>query len=174
MCTVRQNFFDARRGEFSFSGPWAILNWGPFWKGCDDWCHTNQHYRCSLHSLNKLFQFITILIYSVIPSISGTKTVITKLTKKPAVKLSDNTPITYLLSSLCNCTICRSHELALNKAPVLVTTSNSLLLYIVRDRRDFCLQNRWKLCHSKACSAYRIPRLCIIPPSERNLLRILY
>ena len=29
------------RGEFSFSGPSAILNWGPFWKVCDDWCHTN-------------------------------------------------------------------------------------------------------------------------------------
>jgi len=27
------------RGEFSFSGPWALLNWGPFWKVRDDWCH---------------------------------------------------------------------------------------------------------------------------------------
>jgi len=57
---------------------------------------------------------------------------------KLAVKLSDNTPITYLLTSLCNCKVC--HELALNNAPVL-TTLNSLLLYIVGDRRDFCLQN---------------------------------
>jgi len=24
------------RGEFSFAGPWAISNWGPFWKVCDD------------------------------------------------------------------------------------------------------------------------------------------
>jgi len=31
------------RGEFSFSGPWAILDWGPLLKVCDDWCHTNQH-----------------------------------------------------------------------------------------------------------------------------------
>jgi len=67
-----------------------------------------------------------------------------KLTKKPAVKLSDNTPtlITYLLSSLCNCTVCKCQELALNKAPVLLTTPNSLLPYIVGDRRDFFLQNR--------------------------------
>jgi len=81
-----------------------------------------------------------------IPSISGTKTVIMKLTKKPAVKLSDNTPITYLLSSLCNCTVCKCHELAMNKAPALFTTPNSLLLYIVGDWRDFCLKNRWKFC----------------------------
>ena len=31
---------------------------------------------------------------------------------------------------------------ALNKAPVLLTTPNRLLLYVVGDRRDFCLQNR--------------------------------
>ena len=42
-----------------------------------------------------------------IPSISGTKTVIMYLTKKPAVKLPGNTPITYSLSSLCNCTVCK-------------------------------------------------------------------
>jgi len=77
-----------------------------------------------------------------ISSISGTKTVIMKLTKKPAMKLSDKTPITYLLSFLCNCTVCKGQELALNKAPVLLRTPNSLLLYIVGDRRDFCLQNR--------------------------------
>jgi len=65
-----------------------------------------------------------------------------KLTKKAAVKLSDNTPITYLLSSLCNCTVCKCLELALNKAPVLRTTPNSLLLYTVGDRWDFCLQKR--------------------------------
>jgi len=71
-----------------------------------------------------------------------------KLTKKPAVKLPDNTPITYLLSYLCNCTVCKRQELALNKAPVLLTTRNSLLLfcilllYIVGDRRNFCLQDR--------------------------------
>jgi len=29
------------------------------------------------------------------------------LTKKSAVKLPDNTPISYLLSSLCNCTVCK-------------------------------------------------------------------
>jgi len=78
----------------------------------------------------------------LIPLISGTKTVIIKLTKKPAMKLSDNTSITYLLNSLCNCTVCKRQELALSKAPVLLTPT-SLLLYIVGDRRDFCLQNRW-------------------------------
>ena len=88
-------------------------------------------------------------------SISWTETVIMKLTKKPAVKLSDNTPITYLLRSLCNCTVCKCQELALNEAPaVLLTTPNSLLvsfillLYIVGDRRDFCLQYRWKFCRT--------------------------
>jgi len=69
-----------------------------------------------------------------IPSISGTETVIMKLTKKPAVKLSDNTPIASLLRSLCNCTVCKCQELALNKAPVLITTPNNLLLYIIGDR----------------------------------------
>jgi len=52
-----------------------------------------------------------------------------KLTKKLAVMLSDNTPITYLLSSLCNFTVCKYQEVALNKAPVLLTTPNSLFLY---------------------------------------------
>ena len=42
----------------------------------------------------------------LIPSISGTKTVKMKLTKKPAVKLSDLTHITYLLSiSLASCNL---------------------------------------------------------------------
>jgi len=49
-----------------------------------------------------------------------------KLTKKPAVKLSGNTPITYLLSSLCICTVCKCQELDLSKAPVLLTTLNNL------------------------------------------------
>ena len=52
------------------------------------------------------------------------------------MKLSDNIPITYLLSSLRNCTVCKCHELALNKAPVLLTTPNNLLLCIVGDRRS--------------------------------------
>ena len=43
-------------------------------------------------------------------------------------------PITYLLSSLCNCTVCTCQELALSKAPVLLTTPNSLLH---SDRRGF-------------------------------------
>jgi len=51
------------RGEFSFSESLAFLNWGPFWKVGDSWCHTNYHYTCSLHSLNKLFQFINILLH---------------------------------------------------------------------------------------------------------------
>ena len=83
-----------------------------------------------------------------IPSISGAETVIMKLSKKPVVKLPDNTPISYLFSSLCNCTVFKCQELALNKAPVLLATPNSLLLYIGGDRRDFCLQNRWKFCHT--------------------------
>jgi len=53
-----------------------------------------------------------------------------KLTKKGAVKLSDYTPITCLLSSLCNFTVCKRQELALNKTPVLLTTPYSLLLQI--------------------------------------------
>ena len=60
-----------------------------------------------------------------------------KLMKKPAVTLFDNTPISYLLSSLCDCTVCKCQEPALKKAPVFLTTHNSLLLYIVGDRRDF-------------------------------------
>ena len=104
-----------------------------------------------------------------------------QLTKKSAVKLSDSTLITYLLSSLCNCTVCKCQELALNKAPVLLTTPNSLLLYIVGDRRDVCLQNCWKLCYchtlslAKACSAYRIASVlffAVCPHPETNLLRI--
>jgi len=58
-----------------------------------------------------------------------------KLTKMAEVKLSGNTPITYFLSSLCNCTVCKCLELALNKAPVLLMPPNSLLLYTVGDRR---------------------------------------
>ena len=50
-----------------------------------------------------------------ITSTSGTETVIMKLTKKPPVKLSGNTPVTYLLSSLCNCTVCKCQEFALNQ-----------------------------------------------------------
>jgi len=58
---------------------------------------SNEH---ELHSLNKLLQFINVLttLFSI-HSISGTKTVTMKLTKKAAVKLSDHTPITYLLGT---------------------------------------------------------------------------
>jgi len=115
------------RGEFSFSGPQVILNWGPFWKVCDVWCHTNYHYAWSLHLLNKLFQFINTLLYSELPSYQEKKVVTTKLTKIAAVKLSDHPPIPYLLSALCNCTVCKCQELALSKASVLLTTRDSLL-----------------------------------------------
>jgi len=54
----------------------------------------------------------------------------------------------YATGSLCNCTVCKCQKFALNKAPVLLTTLNSMLLYIVGDRRDLCLQNRWKFCHT--------------------------
>jgi len=60
-----------------------------------------------------------------------------KLTKKPVVKLSENTPITYLLSSLCNYAVWKCRQLALTKAPIPLTTPSSLLLYIVGDGRDF-------------------------------------
>jgi len=48
---------------------------------------------------------------------SGTKTVTIKLTKQAAVKLSNHTPITYILSALCSCTVITCQELALSKAP---------------------------------------------------------
>jgi len=41
-----------------------------------------------------------------------------KLTKKAAVKSSDHTPITCLLSALCNFAVFTGQELALSKAPV--------------------------------------------------------
>ena len=91
-------------------------------------------YKLGLHVLATLTEQVVPIHNHItlfwIPSISGTETVIMKLTRKPAVKLSDNTPITYLLSSLCSCTVCKCQEFALNKAPVLLTTLNSLLLYI--------------------------------------------
>jgi len=109
-------------------------------------------HKLALHVLVKFTEQVVPIHYHItlfwIPSISGTKTVIMRLTKKPAVKLSDHTHITYLLSSLCNCTVCKCQELALNKAPVLFTTPNNLLLCLVGDRRDFCLQNLWKFCHT--------------------------
>ena len=40
---------------------------GVLLKVCDDWCHANQYYTCSLHSLNKLLQFINILLCSDFP-----------------------------------------------------------------------------------------------------------
>jgi len=48
----------SQRG-FLFSGPDAILNRGPIWKDCDEWCHTNQHYTCGelLFSHKKTFNF---------------------------------------------------------------------------------------------------------------------
>ena len=96
-------------------------------------------YKSALHVLATFtYQVFPIHDHTItlfrIPSISGKKTVIMKLTKKPAVKLSDNTPITYLLSSLCNCTVCKCQELALNEVPVLLTIPNNLFLYAVGDR----------------------------------------
>jgi len=87
-----------------------------------------------------------------------------KLSKKPVVKLSDNIPSTYLLSSLCNCTVCKCQQLALNKAPVLLKTPNSLLLYIVGDGRDFLSAKSliilsYFIFLAKASSPYRIARL---------------
>jgi len=42
------------------------------------------------------------------------------LTKKSAVTLSENTPITYLLSSLRNCNVCKCQDLALSIVSVLL------------------------------------------------------
>ena len=57
-------FTDASQRRIFIFG--ALLNWGPFWN-LYDWCHTNYHYMCSLHSLKKLFQFIHILLCSELP-----------------------------------------------------------------------------------------------------------
>jgi len=94
-----------------------------------------------------------------------------KLRKKPAVKLFNNTPITHL-SSLCNCTIYKCQELALSTAPVLFTTPNSLLLYIVGDPHDFLpakslIVFSYFIFLAKACSTYRIARLCSMPPRNK-------
>jgi len=93
-----------------------------------------------------------------------------KLTKKPAVKLSDNTPVAYLLSSLCNCTVCECQELALNKAPVLLTTPKSMLPLSAKSLKILT----YFILLVKTCSGYRIARLATCPPPETNLLRILY
>ena len=45
-----------------------------------------------------------------------------KLTEKAAVRLSDDTPIAYLLSAPCICAVCTWQELALSGALVLHTT----------------------------------------------------
>ena len=76
---------------------------GAFWKFGDSWCHTTR-----LHVLVTFTEQVVPIHKHItlfwIPSISGTKTVTMKLTKKAAVKLSDYTSITYLLStSLASC-----------------------------------------------------------------------
>jgi len=35
-CNTSSSKAHGSRGEFSFSGPQSILNWGPFWKVRDD------------------------------------------------------------------------------------------------------------------------------------------
>jgi len=97
-----------------------------------------------------------------ISSQSRTKTVITKLTKKPVVKLSDYTPIAYLFSSLCNCTVRKCRQLTPTEAPVLLTTRNSLLLCI--DGRDLLSAKSliilsYFIFLAEACSTYRSARL---------------
>jgi len=52
------------QGQIFILGALGYFKLGPLFKVCDDWCHTNQHYTCLLHSLNKFFQFINILLYS--------------------------------------------------------------------------------------------------------------
>ena len=64
-------------------GTLGSFKWGSFWKVCDDWCHTNYHHTCLLSNSLDI----------------RNKTVTMKLTKKAAVKLSDHTPIIYLLST---------------------------------------------------------------------------
>ena len=55
------------QGRIFIFGALAYFKLGPHLKVCNDWCHTNQHYTCSPHSLDKLFQFINILPYSEFP-----------------------------------------------------------------------------------------------------------
>jgi len=66
------------RGEFSFSGPQAILNWGPFWK-----VHVMQistiRARCILWTSFSILKHIPLFS---IPSIKGTKTVTITVTKR--------------------------------------------------------------------------------------------
>jgi len=61
-----------------------------------------------------------------IPSISGTKTVTIKLTKKAAMKLSDYTPITYSLStSLASCNLNNGFR---RFVPHIIRNNNQLLM----------------------------------------------
>ena len=98
-----------------------------------------------------------------IPSKSRTKTVIKKLTKKPVVKLSDYTPITYLFCSLCNCTVRKCHQLTPTEAPVLLMTPNSLLLCIdgraLLSAKSLIILSYF-IFLAEACSIYRTARLC--------------
>ena len=83
---------------------------------------------CSLHSVAKtLFQFINILLYSQFsPYHIGTKTVTMNLTKKSAVKLSDHTHITYLLStSLASCNLKNWFRCFVPHIRLYVTITNS-------------------------------------------------
>ena len=68
----------------------------------------------------------------------------------------------------------KCQDLALNKAHVLLTTPNSLLLYIVGNRRSTGLLSAKSLkilsyfvFLAKACSAYRIARLCSMLPRNK-------
>ena len=66
-------------------------------------------YKSALHVLatftEKVVPVHTHIALFWIPSISETKLVIIKLTKKAAVKLFDHTPITYLSTSLASCNL---------------------------------------------------------------------
>jgi len=59
--------FGCEQWRIFIFGLLGILNWGLPLKVCGDWCNTNQHYTCSLHSLSKLLQLINIFLCSEFP-----------------------------------------------------------------------------------------------------------
>jgi len=140
-------------------------------------------YESALHVLatftEQVVQIHNHIILLWIPSISRTKTVIMKLTKKTAMKLPDNTPVTYLLSSLCNCTVYKCQLHWIKHLYFLRHLTACYCVYIVGERRGLLSAKSLKklsylIFLTQACSAYRIARLCSILPPETNLLRVLY
>ena len=61
------NFYNVKQGRIFIFGALGSFKLGFLLKVCDDWCHKNQHHTCSLHSLDKLLQFINIFLCSEFP-----------------------------------------------------------------------------------------------------------